>query len=453
MLPAHLRTACAARRAGLLDRLAGRPAVVFSGLPRPRNYSGNTFPFRANSHFLYLVGAPLEGALLWLDGASATLLVPDPDPHDALWHGALPSLAELSDSLGLEVVPRSARIDALKASQPATLAPFAHDERAALEALLGRGSLATDEPLARALIALRLSHDDAAQSELRRAAEVSVRAHIAGMRATRPGLYERHVCAAMEQAIGAEVVATAYGSIVTVHGEVLHNHAHHQALRDGDLLLADVGAETDTGYAGDITRTWPVSGTYSATQRALYEVVLSAQRAALELVRPGTRYRDVHLAAARKINEGLVALGILEGEIDALTEDGAHALFFPHGIGHLLGLDVHDMEDLGDLAGYADGRARDARFGLSSLRLDRDLAPGMVVTIEPGFYQVPSILEAPEKLGLPGKALNRAALTRFADVRGIRIEDDVLVTEAGHEVLTRALPKTADAIEGLLGER
>jgi Xaa-Pro aminopeptidase len=169
-------------------------------------------------------------------------------------------------------------------------------------------------------------------------------------------------------------------------------------------------------------------------------------------VRPGVRYRDVHLVAARTLIDGLVQLGILRGEVDSLLSDGAHALFFPHGIGHLLGLDVHDMEDLGDAAGYAEGRTRSAQFGLGYLRLDRDLTPGMLVTIEPGFYQVPSLLSDPERVGLSGRALDRGKLAPFADVRGIRIEDDVLVTEHGAEVLTRALPKGAREIETLVGQ-
>jgi Xaa-Pro aminopeptidase len=162
------------------------------------------------------------------------------------------------------------------------------------------------------------------------------------------------------------------------------------------------------------------------------------------------RYRDVHLAAARVLVDGLVQLGVLRGQVDALVEDGVHALFFPHGIGHLLGLDVHDMEDLGDRAGYAPGRARSAQFGLGYLRLDRDLAPGMLVTIEPGFYQVPSLLAAPARFGLSDRALDRGRLAAFSDVRGIRIEDDVLVTDGAPRVLTSALPKRADLVEQLV---
>ena len=242
----------------------------------------------------------------------------------------------------------------------------------------------------------------------------------------------------------------AYGPIVTVHGEVLHNERHDGDLAAGDLLLADVGGETPEGWAADITRVWPVSGAFSPTQRAIYEVVLAAQRAAIDEVRPGRRYRGAHERAGRVIVEGLRALGIFRGDVDGLCERGAAAIFFPHGVGHLLGLDVHDMEDLGDRAGYAPGRARSTRFGDCYLRLDRDLAPGMLVTIEPGFYQVPAILDDPAFTGAVGADLDRAVLARYADVRGIRIEDDVLVTSGEPEVLTAAAPKEPDRIEAAM---
>ena len=455
-----LLRACQARRSRLLSALRthapGRPALLPAGRPRPRNYLANPYPFRASSHFLYFVGRSLEGAALWLDGERAVLLVEPPAADDPLWHGPVPGPDQLADELGLEVESWSA-LHSLCAGRPvATVPPLERAEAERLAALLGRavdtlGQSELDAPLLDAIVALRLTHDDAALGELARVASVSVGAHRAGMRATAPGASEQAICAAMEYELARAGCGTAYGSIVSVHGEVLHNHRHDNLLRAGDLLLADVGGESDTGYAADITRTWPVSGRFSASQRALYELVLAMQSAAIAAVKPGARYRDVHLVAARTLLDGLLQLGVLEGELDALLEDGAHALFFPHGIGHLLGLDVHDMEDLGDRAGYAAGRTRSAQFGLSYLRLDRDLAPGMLVTIEPGFYQVPSLLADPARVGLSDRALNRSKLAAYADVRGIRIEDDVLVTDTGCRVLTEALAKKPDEVEELVG--
>ena len=454
MIPHHLTIACQQRRERLLKKLdPSSLAVVPAGPSRGRNYVANAYPYRASSHFLYLVGVGIEGAYLLLADGQASLFIPQRADDDDLWHGPVPTREQMSDALGLTVLPLTDLSTRIKGKSVATVPPFERGDHAAVCALLGRTHLqdeALDGPLLDALVELRLQHDQGAVAELKRAALASVQAHRIGMAVTRIGMFERDVCAAMEASLSHSGCGTAYGSIVTVHGEVLHNHDHAHELKDGDLLLADVGAETDTGYAGDITRTWPVSGRFSTTQRELYDVVLHAQAAAIALVKPGTSYRDIHLAAATEIVKGLVDLGILRGQVDALVEDGAQALFFPHGIGHLLGLDVHDMEDLGDRAGYAPGRTRSAQFGLSYLRLDRELVPGMLVTIEPGFYQVASLLRDPSRVGLSDKALDRTVLAKFEDVRGIRIEDDVLVTESGCEVLTSGLPKTATEIEGLV---
>jgi Xaa-Pro aminopeptidase len=442
----------AARRDRLAAELGEGPALVAAGTPRPRNYAANTFPFRATSHFLYLFGAPLRGSYGLWDGSSWTLYVPAPAADDPLWHGPEPSLADLARILDCPVRPTDDLPRALAGRKLATLpAPDLETCQAQAE-LVGRpvrpGVLEPiDLALADAMIALRLVHDDQAIAELRAAAAATAAAHRAGMKATRPGLRESNVQAAMEAELIARGMTVAYGSIVTVHGEVLHSHHHHNLLRETDLLLADVGAETAGGWAGDVTRTWPVSGRYSSTQKDLYDVVLAAQQDTIRAVKPGARYRDLHLLASKRLAEGLVALGILQGDPAELVADGVTSLLFPHGIGHLLGLDVHDMEDLGDRAGYQPGRNRAADFGIKYLRLDRDLAPGMALTIEPGLYIVPAILEDPDLTKKANGRLRRDRLAAFSDVRGIRIEDDVLVTAAGNEVLTAAIPKTREAVE------
>jgi Xaa-Pro aminopeptidase len=218
------------------------------------------------------------------------------------------------------------------------------------------------------------------------------------------------------------------------------------------MLLADVGAESPGGWAGDVTRTWPVSGRFSTQQRELYSVVLEAQRQAIAAVSPGARYRNIHILACQALAGGLVDLGLLRGNPIELVADGVLALLFPHGVGHLLGLDVHDMEDLGDRAGYAPGRQRSTEFGLKNLRLDRDLTPGMAVTIEPGLYFVPAILEDPQLMKKAAGRIDQDKLARYASVRGIRIEDDVLVTATGAEVLTAAIPKSVEAVEAELAD-
>src|SRR4051794_30118163 len=460
MLPSSLpflpnRPAHEARRAQLAARLGNRPALIAAGLPRPRNYAANLYPYRASSHFLYLFGLPLRGAVTIYDGAAFTLYLPDSAPDQALWEGAPPSADEISEATGCPVrplarLPASVRGRAV-ATLPAPDVETCQEQSRLLGRDIRRGVIdVLDGPLADAIIDLRLHQDDAARAELRLAASATAAAHAAGMRATRPGLTAAEVRAAMEAALMARGMGCAYPSIVTPHGEILHSERYDLQLADGDLLLADVGAETPGGWAGDVTRTWPASGRYSTTQREIYEVVLSAQKQAIAAVTPGSRYRNVHVLACQALAAGLVDLGILRGNPIELAADGVVALLFPHGVGHLLGLDVHDMEDLGDRAGYAPGRERSKAFGLHALRLDRDLAPGMAVTVEPGLYLVPAILEDRELTRVAGDRLDRKRLAAFSDVRGIRIEDDVLVTANGRDVLTGAIPKKPDEVEASL---
>ncbi|HVR01495.1 MAG TPA: Xaa-Pro aminopeptidase [Polyangia bacterium] len=452
------REACERRRGRLAAQLGNRPALIAAGTPRPRNYAANLYPFRASSHFLYLFALPLRGAVAFYDGAGWTLYLPEPGADDALWEGPQSSLDAISEEAGCPARPLSRLPANIRGRAVATLPAPDLETCAEQSRLLGReirrGVLdVLDAPLADALIELRLVHDDAAVAELRRAAEATAAAHRAGMRVTRAGLTEAAVRATMEAALSARGMTCAYPSIVTVHGEVLHNERHDNVLAEDDLLLCDVGAETPGGWAGDVTRTWPVNGRYSTPQRELYQVVLSAQRQAISAVTPGARYRNIHLLACQALAGGLCELGVLRGNPIELVADGVLALLFPHGVGHLIGLDVHDMEDLGDRAGYAPGRQRATEFGLRNLRLDRDLAPGMAVTIEPGLYVVPAILNDPALSKKAAGRLDRARLATFAGIRGIRIEDDVLVTADGADVLTAAIPKAPDDVEAVRAGR
>ncbi|EKD06622.1 aminopeptidase P family protein [Limnospira fusiformis KN01] len=428
-----------------LAQLVDFPVLLWSGGVRSRNFPANIYPFRASSHFLYFAGLSLVDTVIHLEGGKLTLFMDDPDPDSALWHGESLSRDRLAEIIGAnsafpksELTQKSHNAATVRVQDPATLAEM---ERILKRPVMApAAAVGQDLALIKAIINLRLCHDDAALSELKKAATVTVKAHQAGILATPTASHESDIRAAMEAVIIAHNMTCSYNSIVTTEGQVLHNELYHNPLKSGDLLLADVGAETPGGWAGDVTRTWPVSGTFSPTQADIYDIVLAAHDACIEQVKPGVEYRDIHLLAAAVITEGLVDLGILRGQVTELVEKDAHALFFPHGIGHLLGLDVHDMEDLGDLAGYAPGRKRSDRFGLGFLRLNRPLAPGMLVTIEPGFYQVPAILNHPSNRETYRDLVNWQQLEKFADVRGIRIEDDVLVTDSGREVLTAALP-------------
>jgi Xaa-Pro aminopeptidase len=447
--------ACARRRSALAARLLDRPALIAAGAPRPHGTYRGLHLFRGASHFLYLFGLHLPKAMGLWNGERWQLFLPEPGPDAALWTGPEPTFPELAELLGIPVEPSSKLPPALEQRPVATLPAPEIETCVEQSTLLGRdirpGKLAPlDEPLADAIIAMRLIHDAAAIAGLREAADATKAAHLAGLSATRAGIRESVVRAAIEAELIARNMSTSYNSIVSVHGEILHNEAHHHTLTAGDLLLVDAGAETAGGWAGDVTRTWPVGGRYSPPQKDLYQVVLNAQLAACQAVRPGQRYLELQGIAAKEIGKGLVSLGILSGDPDELVADGVVALFFPHGVGHLIGLDVHDLDDLGDRATYAPGRSRSTAPGLRALRLDRDLVAGMAVTIEPGFYQVPAILDDGERTKVAKGRLHRDRLAAFHDVRGIRIEDSLLVTDAGHDNLTDGIPKTIPAVESAM---
>ena len=443
------------KRRDKLAKLVPHPVILWSGSPLGRNFSANKFPFRASSHFLYFAGLPLANAAVYLADGRLELYLDDAPPSATLWHGATPNRKEIGEAIGADAAYPLAELSK-KATNAATIAVqdnIVYQQQCKLlnrPVSLSHEAAEIDLELAQAIVKLRSRQDDLALQELRQAAIVSVKAHKVGMQATANATTEAEIRGAMEGIIIAHNMTCAYNSIVTVHGEVLHNETYQNQLNPGDLLLADVGAETSNGWAADITRTWAVSGKFSSTQKDIYEVVLKAHDDCIAQIKPGVEYQDIHLLAGKAIAQGLVDLGILKGNAEDLVAMDAHALFFPHGVGHLLGLDVHDMEDLGDVAGYAAGRTRSDRFGLGYLRLNRPLQPGMVVTIEPGFYQVPAILNDSDFRAKYQDVVNWDRLAQFADVKGIRIEDDVLVTDSGTEVLTADLPTQITEIENLV---
>ena len=444
------------QRRDKLWQLTKHPVILWSGSPLGRNFSANKYPFRASSHFLYFAGLPLPEAVIRIEAGRLELYLDNPPPSETLWHGETPQREEIAEIIGADAVYPLAELSKKTYQDTATIAVLDRityqQQCKLLNRLVPLSHEATgiDLELAQAIVKLRSRHDDLAIQELRSAAAVSVKAHQAGMQATLQAKSEAQIRGTMEGIVIAHNMTCAYNSIVTVHGEVLHNETYQNQLQPGDLLLADVGAETANGWAADITRTWAVSGKFSSTQKDIYEVVLKAHDDCIAAIKPGIEYQDIHLLAGTTIAQGLVDLGILKGKVEDLVAMDAHALFFPHGVGHLLGLDVHDMEDLGDVAGYEAGRVRSDRFGLGYLRLNRPLQSKMLVTIEPGFYQVPAILNHPDFRAKFQNVVNWERLAQFSDVKGIRIEDDVLVTESGSEVLTADLPTKLEAIEDLV---
>lgn len=445
------------RRARLAADLT-RPIVLFAGVAPPRNYVANYYPPRPGSTYTYFGGPPLQGAALLIEPKSngddgCTLLRVPEGPDDALWEGPQPSDTDLASVAGLAVkhVRDIADLESIVRGRDVTY--FCPPCYATLPLVEKLGlKKATDDEL-RAIIDMRLIKDDHELAAMREAARVGVEAHKAAMAATKPGRREADVAAAFHAVLVANQCRPSFNPIVTVRGETLHLITFPNKLEAGSLMLVDGGAEEPSCYASDITRTFPVSGKWSDIQRHLYDTVLRAMRQAIAACKPGTRYRDVHDLAARVICEGLVAADLLRGDPADLMSRRAHTLFFPHGVGHLLGMDVHDMEDFGDLAGYAPGRKRRPEFGNSALRMDRDLEPGMTFTVEPGCYLVPAIWRRDDLTSPFKDVINRSKVDALLKDRfgGIRIEENVLVTSTGPENLTAALPSDADAVVALVG--
>jgi len=450
------------RRAALREAVSGGAILLPGNLEAPRNYVDNPYPFRQDSHFLYYAGVARSHLVLLLESdGGATLYGPPEDPGDLVWTGPQPTLEDHARRAGVDRVDS---LDALKQRLQSLstadgtvhyLPPYRDERRMVLAELLGADPRSVDvgvsDELLRAVVNQRNVKSDAEVAEIEEAVGVTAEMYRAAMAATRPGRTEYEIAAVLQEVAASRYRQFSFNPIVTIHGEILHNTSHGNTLSDGDLLVIDSGAESPLCYAADITRTWPVSGRFSPEQLAVYEVVLATQRAAIEKAAPGTANREVHLTAARTIVEGLVGMGLMRGDVDDAVADGAHALFFPHGIGHMLGLDVHDMEDMGDEVGYPGDEPRSKQFGLNLLRMVRELEPGFVITIEPGVYFIPALIDRWRADGMHSDFINYDNLDRFIDFGGIRIEDDVLITETGSRVLGPGIPKTVEDVEAAVG--
>jgi Xaa-Pro aminopeptidase/Xaa-Pro dipeptidase len=306
-------------------------------------------------------------------------------------------------------------------------------------------------PLIRAIIAQREIKAPEEIAEMETALAVTAEMHALAMRLARPNVMEHVVSGAVEGVARAADLNLAYPVILSARGEVLHNDRHDQRLEGGDLIVHDSGAASHLGYASDITRTLPVGGRFGTRQRVCYDLVLQAQLAAIEAYRPGTHYLSVHKLAARVLAEGMISEGVFYGDPEEIVESGAYALIFQTGVGHQIGLDVHDMEALGeDYVGYDDTARRSDLFGLRNLRMAKPLHPGMVVTVEPGLYFIPALIDRWESERRYSGLIDYARVREFLPVRGIRIEDDVLISDRGHLVLGPGIPKTAHEMEAAL---
>ncbi len=458
-----------ARRAQFLDLLQG-PVLLMAGAEVGRNYVHNPYPFRADSNFLFFFSAPEPGSAALFDPqkGSVTLFLHERTAEGALWHGSVPDFHALQqlhgvdDVLGVESINRHLRalIPAGGLSSMAVADPRQTALACSLtqEALLFHDSARIAKPwLIQAMGKLRACKQAEELDAMRRTAEVTAEAHTAAMAHSSPGVSEQKLNGIVTGIFAQHGCVPAYNNILSVRGEVLHNHSHAGVLEAGDLVLLDAGAEEASGYCSDVTRCWPADGKFDARAAEIYDLVLRSEEKAISMVRPGVRYRDLHLASALVIAEGLRDIGLLRGEVQGLVENAAHALFFPHGVGHLIGIDVHDMEAFGDQIAYPEGRTRSPQFGLGYLRLDMDLRDGMTFTVEPGIYFVPALLRDSERRQAFGDQVDWELAETYLKLHGgrgfggIRIEDDVLCTPAGPEVLTARIPKQRADIEALVG--
>lgn len=444
-----------------LQRALNSGLVLFPGNDHsPADFAANPYPFRQDASFLYFFGldTPRLAAAIDLDDGTESIYGDDPNVDDMVWTGPHAALAEHATHAGVTDTRPFARFfdDVKRAIGDGRTVHVLPQYRARNMLVLEQ---ATGWPAARmneyvsptlrdAVIALRSVKGDEEIAEIEHALELTARMYRLAMRATAPGVIEREVVGALAALVEAEGSHFAYPPILTRRGEVLHNESRAGTFADGDLVLCDAGAASPLGYAADVTRTWPAGGRFTAVQRDLYGVVLEAQREAIDAIRPGIPFRDIHLLAARRLALGLRDLGLMRGDVDEAVAAGAHALFFPHGLGHMMGLDVHDMEALGeDHVGYDAETRRSDQFGLGNLRLARRLEPGFVVTVEPGLYFIPGLIDRWQAERRHEAFIDYDLVARYRDFGGIRIEDDVLVTGTGSRVLGPDIPRAADEIE------
>ena len=435
------------------------PVLIPASLPIPIDGTDQFHEFHAHPEFQYLSGVAEPGAALAFQPERGwTLFAPSLSVEDLVWMSAPPSAEELEGATGVErSVDRSELGGWLESQRGQPLAllgsrdieqrgpEYGVDAWSALETDVDEN--ATDR-LGRALAEIRRAKDAAELDRITRAVNAAMAGHLAAQRLTRHGLSERALQIEMEAEFFRNGGArTAYGSIVGSgpNSAILHGTPGERIMSDGELVLIDAGAEIE-GYASDVTRTFPVSAAFTPIQRELYDIVLAAQQEAIDAAAPGVEYKSLHLRAATTISQGLVDAGILRGAADELVDNDAHALFFPHGLGHMLGLSTHDC------GGYLEGRVPEDRFGLAYLRADLPLEPGYVVTIEPGIYFVPALLTDPERRKRYREMVNWEIVDTLLDFGGIRIEDDIQITPDGCDNLSGALPKSAGEIEAIRRE-
>jgi Xaa-Pro aminopeptidase len=451
------------QRRNTLKRKIGKGVLLFLGNDEAsENYADNCYPFRQDSTFLYFFGLPYAGlaAVIDIDNDKEIIFGNELTMDDIVWMGVQPTLREKCESAGIPQVMLSGELGvylqsaAQKQQTVHYLPPYRAEHRIKLWALHGvkPGEEKPSIDFVKAVVDLRNYKTDEEIAEIEKACDVTAEMHLAAIRTVRPGRCEYEVAAEIEAVAQRHHCRLAFPTIATVNGQTLHNHYHGNTIRRGDLFLIDAGAETQTGYAGDMSSTVPADVAFTPRQREIYDIQVACHEASVAALRPGIRFEEVYDISARVITEGLTALGLMRGDAEEAVREGAHALFYPHGLGHMMGLDVHDMENLGEIYVGHDGKPKSQQFGRRSLRLARMLEPGFVHTIEPGIYFIPELIDLWRSEKKFASFINYDRVETYKGFGGIRNEEDYLITPTGARLLGKKISKKADDIERLLSE-
>ena len=449
------------QRRKMLRAMVGEGLILFAGNEESSmNYSANTYHFRQDSSFLYFFGINKPGfyGVCDVDNDRDTLYGDDFTIDDIIWMGEQPAVNDLAADVAVEISASVKELATLlkQAIQSGRkvhlLPPYRGDHVVNLAQLMVVDHKVVSElvsqELIEAVVKLRSHKDQFEISEIEKAVAVAGIMHTTAMKMAYPGNFERELAGAIEGIALSHGGPVSFPVILSMDGQTLHNHYHGNELSEGRMVVCDAGAETAMCYASDITRTFPVGGKFSSRQKDIYNIVLKANTETIKASIPGRSYREVHLMAARIIAGGLKELGLMKGDLDEAVTAGAHALFFPHGLGHMLGLDVHDMEGLGENhVGYSGSLKRSEQFGLAYLRLGRELEPGFVITNEPGCYFIPALIDQWKGENKHKQFINYDEVEKYREFGGVRIEDDVLITDTGSKVLGTPIPKTVEEVE------
>ena len=456
------------RRTLLRERIGSGLILLFGNNDSPVNYPSNGYKFRQDSSFLYYFGLQRDGlaGVIDADSGEEWLIGNDIDIEDIVWFGSVDSVADMAEQAGVSKSAPMSRLESLimdardRGREIHFLPPYRHDIMIQLMDLTGihprEQRAAASQQLIEAVIAQRIVKTPEEIAEIERACAIGYEMHTTAMRMCRPGVTEQEIAGRISGIASSKGCIVSFPSILSMHGEIMHGYPSPKPLEAGRLMLCDCGAETNENYCSDNTRTTPISGRFDARQRDIYQIVVDAHDRAFEIARPGMKWWDVHFEAARVITEGLKALGLMKGNTDDALEAGAHAMFFPHGLGHAMGMDVHDMEGLGQIhVGFDDEvQPRLDQFGTNALRFGRRLREGYVMTDEPGIYFIPALIDEWRAKGHCKEFLNFDAIESYKDFGGIRLEDDLLITATGARYLgEKMIPYHIDELEEFLAKR